>query len=81
MIVKESFYNIECDCCHTLRDEDQWHLELEDFDYYGNDGWLDMTYKQYKHYCPKCWSYDDDGNIITKDGKVYDGETYKLIKE
>lgn len=26
-----------------------------------------------------CWIWDDDNNIITKDGKKFDGETYEEI--
>lgn len=27
MIVKEEFYNVECDCCHELADVDLWSVE------------------------------------------------------
>lgn len=28
-----------------------------------------------KHFCPDCWKWDDDDNIVTKDGRKFDGET------
>lgn len=44
MIVKENFYNVECD------------------------------------YCPDCWELDDDDNIVTKDGKVWDWDTGEFLR-
>lgn len=32
-------------------------------------------------YCPSCWSYDLNDNIVTKDGHKFDGETHEEIKE
>ena len=32
-----------------------------------------------RDYCPDCVSVDDEDNIITKDGRKYNGETYEEI--
>lgn len=29
MLIKEYFYNIECDCCKTLADDSLWHTDPE----------------------------------------------------
>lgn len=78
MIVKENFYNVECDCCHCLADEDTWCVKERDVkDVMLNNDWRELGGK---HYCPDCWKLDDDDNIVTKDGKVWDGDTGELIK-
>lgn len=41
-----------------------------------DEGWLVAGNR---HYCPNCWERQSDGNIKTKDGRVYDGETLKDI--
>ena len=47
-IIKEYFYNIECDVCGEC---------------------ADVT----------CWHYDDDDNIVTKDGRKFNGDTEEEI--
>lgn len=32
-----------------------------------------------KHYCPDCYFIDENDNIVTKDGKVWDANTEKEI--
>ena len=32
-----------------------------------------------KHYCGDCWHYDDDDNIVTKDGRKFNGDTEEEI--
>ena len=44
---------------------------------YDEEGWKNLGGKDY---CPDCWSWDDDDNIVTKDGRKFDGDTYEEIK-
>lgn len=78
MYVKEYFYNIQCDCCKALANEELWRVDeegaKEDAD---ESGWYTLGGK---HYCPNCVKIDDENNIITADGKVWDGDTYELIR-
>lgn len=79
MIIKEYFYNIQCDCCGiSIGNEELWHVDEEGAKEDAYD------YGEFKHlggkdYCPNCWELDDNDNIKTKDGKVFDGETEKEI--
>ncbi len=78
MVVKEYFYNVECDCCHELADVENWHVEERDAEEAASDNyWRKLGDK---HYCPCCWWIDGDDNIVTKDGKVWDGETEKFLR-
>lgn len=76
-VVQESFYNIKCDCCGSLADEEYWHNDessakenADRNDFYELDG---------KHYCPDCWSVNDDGDIETIDGKKFNGKTLEKM--
>lgn len=64
MVLKESFYNLQCDHCGCMADDDLWHPDLESA-CESADGWLIMNNK---HYCPNCWQYDDEDNILIADG-------------
>ena len=70
---------IECDACNKLFASDvtdkPTQKELEDLAY-KVDGWLTI---KGKHYCDKCWRYDNKGHIIAKDGSIYDAETGRFI--
>ena len=39
-------------------------------------GWIKLGGKDY---CQDRWKYDEDDNIITSDGKRWNGETYEEI--
>jgi hypothetical protein len=66
MIIKETFYGVECDACGKL------------FEGYEYSFWSDENYAlenatdsewikdDKKHYCPDCYSYDDNDNLIIK---------------
>lgn len=79
MIVKEYFYNVRCDCCgETLGNEELWRPDKE---YAYEDAYDEGDFKDLggKDYCPNCWKYNADGNIVTKDGKVWDADTEEEI--
>lgn len=78
MIVKENFYNVECDYCHELADVDVWSVEEQT----AKEKALDYDWRELgsKHYCPDCWELDDDENIVTKDGKVWDWDTEEFLR-
>lgn len=72
-IIQETFYNIKCDVCEQYADEEYWltdeasakeHADTNDFYELGG-----------KHYCSNCWHINDDGDIETKDGRKFNGET------
>ena len=69
MKVRETLYNIKCDCCGQMLDNEHYYPENK----------LDAIADKYsyKHlngrdYCSDCWTYDDDDNIECKDGCRYD---------
>lgn len=41
-------------------------------------GWIELGGN---HYCPCCYQIDDDDNIITKDGRKFDGNTHEEIED
>ena len=78
MIIKKYFYNVECDCCHCLANEDCWQVDEAT----AKEDALDNDWREFegKHYCPNCWKLDDDDNIVTKDGKVWDWDTEEFLR-
>lgn len=77
--VKEYFYNVKCDHCGAILDDEYWVNEPYEprlCDSY--EGWRMLGKKDY---CPNCWHYDDNDNIVTADGKVWDEDTEEEIKE
>lgn len=76
MKVTEIFHNIECDCCKALVDEMHWSDPETIKMTYDEEGWKNLGGKDY---CPDCYESDDNDNIITKDCKKFDGETYEEI--
>ena len=74
-IVKEYSYNIKCDVCGRLYIKESKEASSE---YLLGDGeWLRLGGKDY---CPDCWEYDEDDNIITSDFKKWNSETFEEIK-
>ena len=75
-IVKEYFYNIECDVCGSLYDEESWKADPECLsEELEENGWVNLGGKDY---CPMCWTHHNNV-ILTSDGKVWDCETDKEI--
>lgn len=77
--VKEYFYNTECDCCGSLCNDEYWRVD---------ETYADEDLQQYdwikrgdKYYCPNCWHYDENDNVETADGRVWDDKTDELIAE
>ena len=78
MYVKKYFHNIQCDCCKALANEDIWRVDKEGAKEDADEsGWYTLGGK---HYCPNCVKIDDDGNIFTADGKVWNEDTSELIR-
>lgn len=78
-IIKEYFYNIECDVCGELADTECWHTDSDAAKLYlDENGFKELGGK---HYCGCCWHYDDDDNIVTKDGRKFNGDTEEEIHE
>lgn len=77
--LKEYFYNVKCDCCGKLADEEMWQNEegVIRGEIMPEENWKTLGGKDY---CPDCWHYDDDDNIVTADGHVWNTDTEELIK-
>ena len=77
--IKEYFYNIECDHCKRLANDEMWNNEPHRDEIIPNDEpWQHLGGKDY---CPDCWHWDDDNHIVTADGKVWDEDTEELIRQ
>ena len=76
-LIKEYFYNIECDVCGELADMESWHTHPDAARLYlGENGFKELGGK---HYCGCCWCYDDDNAIVTKDGRRFNEDTEEEI--
>lgn len=70
MRVKKYFHNIQCDVCGDLANEEMWHEDTKTVAEVANEsGWYYDPVDD-KHYCPDCYEYGDDGEILVKDGMV-----------
>ena len=80
MIVGRQFYNIQCDHCGKLLDEETWwgEKDLVEGLILDESGWIECDGR---HYCDGCWSRDDDDNIVTKDGRKWDDDTHKEMQQ
>lgn len=66
MLLKKEFFSIKCDCCGCIADECMWHKTEEDARCVaGESGWL---FHHDKAYCPECWDFDGNDNLIIKKG-------------
>lgn len=81
MKVSDTFYNIRCDACGMELCEEWYHDAGNDefASILSESGWF--TADGDRHYCPDCWNYDDDDNIVTKDGRKYNGNTHEPVIE
>lgn len=78
MIIKKEFYNIKCDCCGQVLDEEEYWDEIEGVEsMLDTCGWKAM--ENGRHYCHDCWEWDDDDNIQCKDGRKYDEDCQEIM--
>lgn len=77
--IKEYFYNTECDCCGAICNEETWYSD----EVCADEDLIDHNWikRGGKYYCECCWELDDNDNVVTADGKVWDGDTDELIAE
>ena len=76
-LMKEYFFNIKCDVCGCLCDDELWNTDIRRIKEIADEsGQIKLGGKDY---CQDCWEYDEDDNIITSDGKRWNGETYEEI--
>jgi len=69
MLKEKTYYNIQCDGCGQMLDDQYWD-EQEGLDCIMSEcGWKTLGHR---HYCEDCWHYDDDDNIVTSDCRKYD---------
>ena len=78
MIVEATFYNIRCDLCGADSDE-MWYNDKHNAETNAFDN-ADFKFLGGKHYCPSCYTIDDNDNIVTKDGRVFDYETEEELE-
>lgn len=67
MVVTETFYNIKCDRCGALVNEDTWQGDIQ-FVKYSAEGWKQL--EDGRHICPECHIHEDDDSLTlnaTKD--------------
>lgn len=77
MIIDRQFYNIKCDHCGALLDEDLWCDDKDALTTILNEcNWIEC---EGRHYCDECWRHDDDDNIVTKDGRKWTDYDHKEI--
>lgn len=67
MIEKKTYYNVKCDYCGEHASKEKWH-EQEHTLASATERWMHLGGKDY---CPDCWQWDKNGNIKTRDGKVW----------
>lgn len=69
MIIEMTMYGCKCDNCgKQWEDEDMGFVAFTDDSgiksYLDEDG--EWHTEDDKHYCPECWSYDDEDNLVIK---------------
>lgn len=70
MIKEVKMYTVICDVCGVdcLKNEEYscWNDKNYALDVMFNMEWAEDDDDSDKHYCPKCFEYDDDGYVIVK---------------
>ena len=68
MIIEVEMYSIQCDCCKRVGVEDSdyagWNDKSAAWEEADNYEWIEH---EGKHYCPNCYTIDEDGNITIKE--------------
>lgn len=65
MIIKQTFYAVKCDVCETINESEYqfWNSESYAIEVAGDSDWhIDDD----NHYCPDCWTLDENGEVKIK---------------
>lgn len=64
-IIKEYFYNVQCDRCGKLANEELWKSDEQ----YAKEEAEESSFVEIggKHYCSDCYTIDDDDRIVIKE--------------
>lgn len=66
---ERTFHNIKCDCCGAVCEDNWAETQLITIEKSQEEGFVNIDGRDY---CPKCYNYDTEKDIIvTKDGHVY----------
>jgi rubredoxin len=67
MLVTDVFYGVKCDRCGDLYEDSDGHTFFSSADSpiegASDDEWKEV---KSKHYCPNCYTKDDDDNVVPK---------------
>ena len=65
MIIEKTFYAIQCDNCKVIAEaEDDITFWSDQTSSHDNAEESDWYIDGEKHYCPDCYSFDDDDNLV-----------------
>lgn len=76
MEISEKFYNIKCDICGALVDEDTWQGDIQ-FIKESAEGWKQL--EDGRHICPSCHTHEDDDSLTLKTGEVIPVEDWSCL--
>lgn len=78
MILKKAFYNIKCDCCGQIFDDENYWDDIDGLESMLHNSSWKIT-EDGMHYCPECYEYDDNDFLVTKNGHMYDECGNRLV--
>ena len=64
-IIKEYFYNVKCDRCGKLANEELWKCDEQSAKVDADES--SFVELGGKHYCPDCYTIDDDDCVAIKE--------------
>jgi len=72
MIQTMEMFTIKCDNCGKLFEDEHmgycaWGAESDAWEIASESGWITEDFDT--HYCPNCYSYDDNDNLVLKEVK------------
>ena len=69
MIIEKTFYSVRCDCCGEIAGWRYWPDTEDEVKTRATESGFRMLGG--KHYCPECYTHDEFGRIVTKDGRKF----------
>lgn len=65
MIIKETFYAVSCDRCNDMSQGDEYNFFIDENTALEESIENEYIEHQGKHYCPDCYTVDEDTDEIT----------------